>query len=267
MIEVLFGESEAGAMKYATMGRRNNYDSDVICLGFMLDIGSLKENITSRYRKNLIYSMYNQNQWGKDSDMDKELMKAGDAYEKELNRLKELMREGKAIRIWYSNSPYSICGFYHLCNLAANYPCDVFAVKLPEIVRGKDTVTTYTSWGEVEAENLQSYTGISRKLTAVEKNMYGALWKELVEDNSPLRAVVNGRVVGVPESFYDFLIWKKLTKTPVKEARLIGDILCSYQLSVGDFWYASRINYFIEKGVIQIVQDSHKSYERILTLS
>lgn len=90
MIEVLFGESEAASMKAAknkiVIGRVNGPVSvwmagkkmppskpfagwvegtaeEVICLGFMLDIGDIKEPVDSAYRKELIYSLYAQNQY------------------------------------------------------------------------------------------------------------------------------------------------------------------------------------------------------------
>ena len=94
--------------------------------------------------------------------------------------------------------------------------------------------------------------------------MYASEWSELVSDNSPLRAVVNGRLAGVPEDFYDFLIWKRLTRRPVKQARLIGDILGYYQLSVGDWWYAKRIEHFIRQGRICIAEDSKNKYARMI---
>lgn len=49
MLEVLFGESEAGSMK--TIGKQT------VCLGFMLDIGDIAVSVDSEYRKNLIYEM------------------------------------------------------------------------------------------------------------------------------------------------------------------------------------------------------------------
>ena len=45
---------------------------------------------------------------------------------------------------------------------------------------------------------------------------------------SPLRALVNGQVIGVPESFYDFQIRNQLTNQPIIEAYLIGNILNKY---------------------------------------
>lgn len=87
------------------------------------------------------------------------------------------------------------------------------------------------------------------------------------EDNSPLRAVVNGKLIGVPEDFYDFLIWKRITRKPIKEARLIGDILGYNQLGVGDWWYAKRIDYLIQSGKIKIIEDSENKYARVICLA
>lgn len=90
MIEVLFGESEAGAMKAAKnkvvsivsdgptaafcAGKRKpllrenagwieGTSDEVICLAFMLDIGEINQDVGGEYRKELIYSMLNQGQW------------------------------------------------------------------------------------------------------------------------------------------------------------------------------------------------------------
>jgi Protein of unknown function len=82
---------------------------------------------------------------------------------------------------------------------------------------------------------------------------------------SPLRIVVNGQLIGVGENFYDNLIYKHLGYQPIKEARLIGDILDCYQLGIKDWWYASRIEYRIENNKIKIVEDSDNKYKRIIS--
>ena len=41
----------------------------------MLDIGNIREPVDSSYRKELIYSMYAQNQWEQDEEIDEELKK------------------------------------------------------------------------------------------------------------------------------------------------------------------------------------------------
>lgn len=291
MIEVLFGESEAGSMRAAkskvVVGKTNGPTSvwaagkkrppergsfcwvegmscEVVCLGFMLDIGDIREKVDSDYRRELIYSSYAQEQWGKDEEMDRELRDAGNQYCRELERLLRFLSEGETVRVWYSGAPYSLCGFYHLCSILQKYGNEVRAVRLPEYVKADAKITFYQNWGEVAAEEFAGFLSEEKRLSREEIRMYAGVWSGLKEDNSPLRAVINGRVTGVPESFYDFLIFKKLTERAVKEARLIGDILGNYPISVGDWWYAGRIEKFIGEGKIKVLEDSENKYARLI---
>ena len=94
--------------------------------------------------------------------------------------------------------------------------------------------------------------------------MYAWKWKELKQDGSFLRAFVNGKLIGVPEDFYDFLIWKCIGTKPIKQARLIGDILGYYPIGISDIWYAKRIEFFIQQKKIQVVEDSPNKYARLI---
>ena len=236
----------------------------MICLGFMLDIGNIKEAVDSQYRKHLIYSMYAQNQYGKNPEIDEELKLTGEVYTNELLRLRKYLEDGEIIRIWYSDAPYSRCGFYSLCQMLKNYKNEIHVVKLPEYVVRKTSVISYRNWGEVSAEEFAGFLSYERILTKEEVGIYALLWAELTEDNSPLRAVINGRITGVQEDFHDFLIWKKLTYKPVKEARLIGDILGNFQIGMGDWWFAKRIEYFIQQDKIKVLEDSENKYARVI---
>lgn len=291
MIEVLFGDSEAGSMKAAkctvisgridgptsiwTAGKKKFLNrepvgwiqgtaDEVICLGFMLDIGDIKKPVDSRYRKELIYSMYAKDQWEKDSEMDTELKRLGDIYVEELARLKQSLEDGEPVRIWYSDAPYSRCGFYSLCGLLWEYDNRISCVRLPKYQVHGNVIISYQNWGEIAAEEFAGFLSYEKRLSKQELRMYASLWSELVEDNSPLRSVVNGEVIGVLEDFYDFLIWKKLTEEPVKEARLIGDILGYWRIGMGDWWYAERIEHFIRLGKIKVIEDSEKKYARTI---
>lgn len=266
MIDVLFGEGEAGSMKAAQHSKILD-SKDVVCLGFMLDIGDIKESAESVYRKELLYSMFNQQQWEDNDEEQVELKETGSFYVEELRRLKEYIDKGESIRIWYSDSPYSICGFYFLCSWMKGYDNPIFVVKLPKNKINENSIVTYQHWGEVLVEDLAYFLRYGKELSKEERRLYESLWNELVEDNNPLRAVINGRVVGVPEDFYDFLIWKILTDKPIKQARLIGKILGYYPIGIGDWWYALRIEKFISEGKIKVVQDSNSRYERMICLN
>lgn len=294
MIEVLFGESEAASMKAAKStvivghvdgptsvwmaGKKTppkraftewveGTSEEVVCLGFMLDIGNIKESVDSQYRKNLIYSMYAQNQYGRNPEIDEELKRTGKVYENELLRLRKYLEDGETIRIWYSDAPYSRCGFYSLCRMLQNYNNEVHVVKLPEYVLRKTSIISYRNWGDVSAEEFAGFLSHERVLTKEEVRMYAMLWTELTEDNSPLRVVINGRITGVQDDFYDFLIWKRLTYKPIKEAKLIGDILGRFQIGIGDWWFARRIEYFIQQDKIKVLEDSENKYARVIGIA
>ena len=128
-------------------------------------------------------------------------------------------------------------------------------------------IRRYRNWGEIGPEEFAGFLSGERRLSHEEQSMYANAWSCLVEDNSPLRAVINGEMTGVPEDFYDFLIWKRLTGKPVKQARLIGDILGYNPLGVGDWWYAARIQHHILQGRIKVVEDSEKLYARTISLA
>ena len=72
------------------------------------------------------------------------------------------------------------------------------------------------------------------------------------EENSPLRAMVNGQLLSVGADFYDGIILREIEKQPVEfhEGRLIGEILGRYQLGLGDSLIALRIEEFISRGML-----------------
>lgn len=294
MVEVLFGESEAASMKAAkstvlishtdgpvsvwAAGKKKPPErpftgwvqgtaEEVICLNFMLDIGDISEPIDSIYRKDFICEMYLQEQWGTGSEMESELRNAVDCYANEIKRLENYLKENETVRVWYSNAPYSMCGFYQLCQMLLKYDNEILAVKLPEHKVCENFIVSYQNWGEVAAEEFAGFLPQEKVVSREELRLYAGLWNELQEDNSPLRTVINGKVMGAPENFYDYLIWKKLGKEPVKEARLIGDILGYYPISVGVWWYAKRIDFYIEQGWIKVTEDSEKKYARMICLA
>lgn len=147
-----------------------------------------------------------------------------------------------------------------------DYTDVIQVVELPKFKQKKNVIIEYHSWSEVCPEEFEGFLQYERTLTENERRMYANLWSDLVEDNSPLRSLVNARLLGVEEDFYDFLLWKRLTKKPVKEARLIGDILGYYPMGIGDWWYAARINYYIERGQIKVLEDSENRYARTICL-
>lgn len=264
MIEVVFGESEAGALKIALQSGK--LGADVICLAFALEIGDIRKPVTGKYRADLLCNLLYAEQWGADTELQNELKQLGGVYCAELAKLGRYLEKGEPIRVWYDSAPYSVCGLLWLCGRlrALANSIEMYVVKLPRtITRGK-TAVVRTNWGEVRPSEFVKLLPLQRRLKPVEIVMNAVSWDGLQSENAPLRAVVNGSVMSVPASFYDFLIWKNLGDDPIKEAVLIGKVLGSDNIGVGDWWYARRIDRFIAQNRIKIVKDSPRKYERLI---
>lgn len=302
MIEVLFGESEGGGMKVAKHYRKPDCHSasaigwigdkkptkeefdrmkeefdklhegkavggssaEVVCLPFQLDIGDIRIPADSEYRKELIRELYTMNgieignslKWFED---------AWNKYLRELERLKTFAAGGEALRIWYSNAPYSLCGFYYVCSILRDYGCKLSAIKLPQYTLLSDNVIQFfTSWGEIDAGRFYEFLPLEKELSTCELRTFASKWTELQEDHSLLRAVVNDQLIGVPNDFYDHIIRKELPDEEFIMARLLGTVIGKYQLGIGDGWYAKRIIKMIEQGELEVVQKQKEIYHQVL---
>jgi hypothetical protein len=96
---------------------------------------------------------------------------------------------------------------------------------------------------------------LARRISDIEKQARGTVWRDLQAENAPLRALVSGRLISVNEDFYDHLIDKSLPDGAFMMAQLIGTILGRYPLGVSDGWYALRIKKMIADGVLEVVAD------------
>lgn len=291
MLEILFGESEAGSMKVAKSraGIMRGGDGpiavwgnpdmlpeqkdwlpvegtpdEVFCFPYMLDIGDIREAFDSPYREELIFSMYMQSGWDNSLAYQNELRADIRKTFTEYNRFLKRAETGEPVRVWVSSAAYSQCGLRWFCRRMTDMKNPVYVMELPAYREDESrrVITRYKNWGEIAAEEFSSFLNWQKPLSETARRMYAMEWAELEKDNSPLRASVNGQLVGVSEDFYDDWILKRLTKKPVKEARLIGDILGLYPVSVSDYWYAARIEKMIGDGRIRVLQDSEKKYTR-----
>ncbi|MBS5883879.1 DUF3658 domain-containing protein [Clostridium sp.] len=292
MIEVVFRESEGGILKIAKKHYRSNYDdeaisyfenesnkeknnktsnsksisnniSKVICIPFMLDIGDISIPITSEYRRNLILNMYTIN--GIENEDTLEFGELWKRYVTEIKKLEEYAAKGEELRIWYSGAAYSLCGLYYVCNILKKYKCKISVIKLPSYIKSSENgIQIFTSWSEVNPKYVFSFLPLEKELSYFEIQCFATMWNELIEDDSKLRSIVNGSLIGVPEDFYDNIIRNEIPDNEFTLIALIGKILSKYQIAVEDWWYAERIRYMIKKGELIVVRGHKKFYNQVL---
>src|SRR5699024_10283447 len=114
---------------------------NVVNIGFSLDVGDISGILDGEERQNVF-----RNKWGQFDFEDKEQEKFFQNQRKDMEKLISASKNGVPIRIWKSNAPYSICGFYFVCNMLRNIDCNISVVSLPDKKVLENEVVTYNSW-------------------------------------------------------------------------------------------------------------------------
>ena len=179
-----------------------------------------------------------------------------DTSRKSYATLLEKVQNGEPIRVWVGREPDDVCGLYWLMEQLRPIgfeKLDVTIVELPMWeTRPDGCVIQYSGWGEVEPYHLGRMALLGKQLP---KNYLRGLanrWRELQQENSPLRAVINGKLVSVSETLYDTFILRELDEQDdeFKEGILVGQVLGKNQLGIGDGWIALRVEQFIKDGLL-----------------
>lgn len=266
------GEKPAGAEleKYPEKNLEKQYQGqaigksprDVVNIGFMLDVGDISGDIDGNERRSVFCKL-----WGRFNFDLKEQERFFEDQRQDMEKLLSAAKGGTPIRIWKSDAPYSACGFYYVCNILRDIDCSITVVSLPGFysILG-DGITEYSHWGEVGADKIYRFLPLEKQLTRTEKKIISDYWRNLMAENAPLRAVINGKAVSVPEDFYDFIILNNLPDNDFIMARFIGTLLGKYRIGVSDSWYAYRIEKMVEENKLIIVgnKDPLNPYGKVL---
>lgn len=235
---------------------------DVVFIGFCLDIGDISGEIDSDGRQNTFYKV-----WGPDTFSKTEKEQFFNVQREELEKLVTAAAQKTPIRIWKSYAPFSACAFAFVCDALRDADCKISIVSLPEYHKtDDDTIVSYSDWSEIPPGQFYNFLPLEREITNIEKCLQSDHWKELKVENAPLRAIVNGKLISVPEDFYDHIIIKSIPDGEFLLGKLIGKILGKYPLGISDRWYTGRIYKMIEDNKLEIVEviDSSHSYGKIL---
>lgn len=257
MLEVVFSDSAKGSMKMAKNYKKESTIGGAISyIGFSLDVGDISGEIDGIERQEVFHNL-----WSHVDFDEKEIERFFHMQHEDLEKLLSAAKEGIPIRIWKSNAPFSACGFAFICHVLRNIDCKVSVVSLPGYLETfNNTVVSYSNWGEISSEEFYNFLSYKRELSNIEKRIQVNLWEDLKVENTPLRAIVNSKLISVPEDFYDHLIIKNIPDEEFIMSQLIGNILGKYQLGVGDSWYALRIKKMIEENKLKVVADKNPSH-------
>lgn len=284
MLEVVFSDSEKGAMRLAKRYDETMYSggavsyigkkpskaelkrryagkpvggdpSEVVSIGFLLDIGAISGPLDGAARIEVLSRL-----WGRFGFDDCKAAQFCRSCRANVDKLLSAVQSGTPLRLWVSNAPYSVCGLYYVCYLLQDIDCQLNIVTLPDYFETEREAVSYSSWGEVMPGQLYRFLPFQRTISAGEKRMRAEKWRALMLENAPLRAVVNGVPLSVPETFYDSIIINNLPDGEFVMAKLIGSLLGKYRLGVSDSWYALRMEQMIADGRLIVVSEGDASH-------
>ena len=224
--------------------------SDVLELSLGLDMEDIREPL-GEARRELLRRWYDGNDEAADQDWQETLESA--------DRLRAC-GTGDAVRIWVDHTPSSACGLLHAASILEKTGAAVSVVPLPHWREEGKTVVSYQGWGEVEPELFGHFLSREEPVPPLILGVMASRWRELQQENAPLRAVVNGRVRSVGADFYDGLIRKHIPEGQTKIANIIGDVLGREKPGIGDVWLAERIRWMLSAGELRMVREDQEMF-------
>lgn len=170
----------------------------------------------------------------------------------------ERARSGETARIWFTDSPHDWCGLLGFIHDAVGFNSEIHIIQCS----GKTEVekTLY----ECFEENGVCHTNMLKEsiLSVRTKNKASCMWRQLREENAPIRAVIDGRLVSSTWALYDaYIIAELLSSQTIEVGQLIVRVLAKYNLNVSDYLIGKRIKDLITEGSI-VVTNTSKSFYR-----
>lgn len=188
-------------------------------------------------------------------------------FEPEHNWKEELFNNidnNTKIRIWSSkasSSDYLL--LLYLCNLLKD-KCDNISV-----VYSTDYNKDAWSINFLSSREIGSILKYEKDLTKDEINSFSDEWKKLVETNSELRIIENGKIMNKKYSDYDSLILNELKELGrCKCAVLLGNLLGRNAINeIEDSVYFYLVDRLINKNKIKIIEHGDSDLHNIIEVS
>ncbi|MFJ5716726.1 DUF1835 domain-containing protein [Neobacillus sp. NPDC093127] len=260
MIHILFGQSSAGSLRAAFRKKGIDKKEQIISFWDMFSIGP----VLRLHEETGLEARFD---WMKDVMNDEfgEFQEYIQSFQKTIDRILSIPEE-LLIFIWTADNAHEQTGLRFVLDILKGKNNDITVINTTksygELFNAGRRQYTVLHSGEINPDKLQIIydQGEGRVLTDHDKEDYGDEWNFLTENRETLRIWRNGRIVSVPEDYYDpFIIQKakKLhrrqeTKDFMKSARLIGEVLGHLDQYVGDAFLEYRLRKLIEKGVFDV---------------
>jgi len=230
--------------------------SDIAAIWLMGDVGDISVLPDWNSRLKIMRDISDAHAMETDEWVDQEGERAGALVQ----RLQKAAHGGEPVRIWWSDIPHETCGYYWAMSILKEAAGAITSIKAPRLWPNSDGFTIVKGTGELKPEDFCSLLQYEKPVEYDERRAIARLWKVLVSENAPLRAVLNGELRSVPEDFYDYVLYEVFPEENFKVAEAIGRALGKGPGGISDWWYARRIRQMIACGELEIIEEGKKFY-------
>lgn len=233
--------------------------SDILCFEYDLAFGDISEKIPGdkryQYLQESISKMYPSDKH--ENLADEWVSDLKKKNQKSLKELRKAIKEGASLRIWYSSAPDELNSFYWLMSFLykQKYYTNVSAVYIPpDYWQGK---WFCRGTGMIEPGKFYEALSLEKSLSREQIIAYSERWKQLQKENAPMRLMVSGSLVSLPEDFLDSFIYREIDKLSetFTIATLVGNIMGETEIMVGDSPLFERVMHIIEKEDLIVVEE------------
>jgi hypothetical protein len=249
MFDLVFSDSTKGSMAAAGWAAEQ-----IESLWLELDIGDIAGLPDISCRKRVMFSILDGPE-GIADEASRNLL-----WESNFKALKRIAEADEDVRIWWSDCPAEACGFYFAAGLLEGANVRIKSVKLPPYFDQGENICVHDSLKSVTPQELAGLLPLETDVSPALRRAAMRRWRELMRENAPLRAVVNGRLLSAPADFYDYTLRKQFTDGVFTVAQVIGRTMGENQAGVGDWYYGRRMRSMIESGELEIAEPDTNFY-------
>ena len=177
-------------------------------------------------------------------------------------KFESFLDEGHDIRLWVSNCARDRCGLFWLCKYLENYSNKLFVVTCPgfEYKSKEEPLIENRIWSSFS--NPYFVDECSKDAMLVyddERKLYAELWDKIIDENAPLRILVNDIIVGVEEDFFDDIILDFVENIPKTQRAVMGNFLGKW-FGLNVSFVSKRIEHLISENKIKVCEDVVDDY-------
>lgn len=249
MLEVCFSDALKGGLKFSLLkGKRTALLKDqhnILMPCFGLSFGNVKDVMDIELRKRLCRNQ-------------EELQFYHDVYRQcrqDLRYLKDNARQ-QSIRIWVDQTPDSVCGLLFVCHEFMHLQVNISMITLPQWIEDENGGVRYSCWGEVPFDQYERFLALEKPISKLYLKHLADCWERLMQEQAPLRALINGSMKSVPACYYDDRIKQYLSEKPIRVRELTGMVLGEEQLGITDDVILYRIIEMIQHEEICVVENA-----------